>query len=373
MHVGLNLVFLVPGQTGGMEIAARALIPALRDAAPGLRFTALVNSEAAGEDFGIDSVVVPVAAARRVEWVRGEQQLLPSLARRAGCALVHSLGSTAPARGRFVRVTTIHDLNYLMVPDAHFGLRGLGMRVLVPLAAHRSTRVIADSASTRRDLTERLRVPAEKIDVVPLGLGRPPEAVPTPPHELRARLALGDRPLVLSLSAKRPHKNLRGLLDALACIPSERRPVLVLPGYATPHEAELRDHAAAVGVAGDVRWLGWTSDEDVAGLLAISDAFVFPSFYEGFGLPVLEAMAAGIPVACSDRSSLPEVAGDAALLFDPGAPASIAAAIETLLTDRAAAGRLRAAGRRRAARFTWERTAELTLAAYERALRGAAP
>ena len=372
MHVGLNLVFLVPGATGGMEIAARALIPALRDAAPGVRFTAFVNREAAGEAFGVDTVVVPVAAARRVEWVRGEQQLMPGLVRRAGCHLLHSLGSTAPVRGRFVRVTTIHDLNYLMVPDAHFGLRGLGMRVLVPLAAHRSARVIADSASTRRDLTERLRVPTDKIDVVPLGLGRPPDAVPTPARELRERLALGDRPLVLSLSAKRPHKNLRGLLDALARIPAERRPVVVLPGYATPHEAELRDHAAAIGVAADVRWLGWTSDEDVAGLLALSAAFVFPSFYEGFGLPVLEAMAAGIPVACSDRSSLPEVAGDAALLFDPDAPAQIAAAIETLLADRGEAKRLRAAGLRRAAGFTWERTAGLTLAVYERAL-GAAP
>src|SRR5688572_21117801 len=141
MHVGLNLVFLVPGATGGMEVAARALIPALRDAAPATRFTAFVNRRAADADLGIDSVVVPVDAERRTEWVRGEQALLPRLAERAGCVLVHSLGSTAPARGRFVRVTTIHDLNYLMVPGAHFGVRGLGMRLLVPLAARRSTRV----------------------------------------------------------------------------------------------------------------------------------------------------------------------------------------------------------------------------------------
>jgi glycosyltransferase involved in cell wall biosynthesis len=372
VHVGLNLVFLVPGRTGGMEIAARALIPALRDAAPGVRFSALVNREAAGEDLGVESVLVPVSASRRIEWVRGEQQLLPGLARRAGCELVHSLGSTAPGRGRFVRVTTIHDLNYLKVPDAHFGLRGLGMRVLVPLAAHRSARVLVDSASTARDLTAHLRVPRAKVDVVPLALGHPPGVVATPAAELRERLRLGDRPLVLSLSAKRPHKNLRGLLDALALIPAERRPVLVLPGYPTPHEAELRERAAALGVAAQVRWPGWTSDADVAGLLALSSAFVFPSFYEGFGLPVLEAMAAGVPVACSDRSSLPEVAGDAALLFDPGSAPSIAQAIERLLGDPAEAERLRAAGRERVRGFSWERTAELTLASYERALRGAA-
>jgi glycosyltransferase involved in cell wall biosynthesis len=364
MHVGLNLVFMVPGQTGGMEVAARALIPALQEAAPALRLTALINREAAQEDLGIESVVVPVDASNRVEWVRGEQQFLPRLAQRAGCDVVHSLGSTAPAWGRFARVTTIHDLNYLVVPDAHFGLRGLGMRVLVPLAAHRSARVIADSESTRRDLTARLRVPRRKIDVVPLGVGTPPDVAPTPEAELRERLRLGDRPLVLSLSAKRPHKNLRGLLDALARIPPERRPIAVLPGYPTPHEAELRAHAEALGV--DVRWPAWVSDADVAGLLRAAAAFVFPSFYEGFGLPVLEAMAAGVPVACSDRSSLPEVAGDAALLFDPADPGAIAAAIERLLADP---GDLPQRGRAQAARFTWRRTAELTLASYERALR----
>ena len=367
-HVGLNLVFMVPGETGGMEVAARALIPALRDAAPATRFTAFVNREAAGEDLGVESVVVPVNATSRPQWVRGEQLLLPGLAARAGCDLVHSLASTAPARGHFVRVTTVHDLNYLVVPDAHFGLRGLGMRVLVPLGARRSDRVLADSESTRRDLVQRLGVAQERIDVVPLGLGRPAAVAPTSAAELRERFGLGARPLVLSLSAKRPHKNLRGLLDALARIPPERRPVAVLPGYPTPHEAELRAHADALGIAGDVRFAGWTSDADVEGLFALCAAFVYPSFYEGFGLPVLEAMARGVPVACSDRASLPEVAGDAALLFDPADPGSIAAAIERLLADPAEADRLREAGRARAAEFTWERTARLTLASYERAL-----
>src|SRR4051812_7341438 len=252
MHVGLNLVFLVPGETGGMEITARALIPALRDAAPGVSFTAFVSREAAGEDLGVERVVVPVRAINRVEWVRGEQIALPRLARRSGCEVVHSLASTAPAWGRFARVTTIHDLNYLVVPEAHFGVRGLGMRVLVPLAAHRSRRGIADSEATRRDLVARLRVPEAKIDVVPLGAGTPPDVTPTLEAELRERFALGARPLVLSLSAKRPHKNLRGLLDALALIPAERRPVGVLPGYPTAHEAELRSLADALGL--EVRW-----------------------------------------------------------------------------------------------------------------------
>ena len=174
------------------------------------------------------------------------------------------------------------------------------MRVLVPLAARSAHRVLADSQSTKRDLVRRLRVPAGKIDVVPLGIGAP---VRRPSRRTARRCASGWRsarsPVVLSLSAKRPHKNLSGLLDALARLAPERRPVLVLPGYPTPHEAELRERATALGLDADVRFLGWTSEADIEGLFKLARAFVFPSFYEGFGLPVLEAMARGVPVACS--------------------------------------------------------------------------
>ena len=181
--------------------------------------------------------------------------------------------------------------------------------------------------------------------------------------------------MLLSLSAKRPHKNLLALIGALARIPAQRRPLLVLPGYATWHEAELRARAASLGVAGDVRFEGWLAAAELEGLWALADAFVFPSLYEGFGLPVLEAMARGVPVACADASSLPEVAGDAALLFDPHAESEIAAAIERLLGDAALAAQLRAKGLARARQFTWERTAQLDarkLRARAGAARGAA-
>ena len=372
MHVGLNLVFLVPGETGGMEIAARQLIPELVAAAPEVRFTAFINREAAEAGDGpwgsvVPAVTVPVRASRRAEWVRGEQQLLPRLAARAGVDLVHSLASTAPARGRFRRVVTVHDLIYAVYPEAHAGLRSLGMRVLVPLAVRRADRVIAISAATRDDIVGRLGTPESKIDVVPNGLGR--EVGPAlGKGEVRRRFSLGDRRVVLSVSAKRPHKNLAALLEALALMPAERRPVLVVPGYPTWHEAELRSRAAALGVADDVRWPAWVSDEELEGLYSVSGAFVFPSLYEGFGLPVLEAMARGVPVACSDRSALPEVAGDAALLFDPSDPAAIARSVEALLGDGELALRLRDLGRARAAEFSWARTARLTLETYERAL-----
>jgi glycosyltransferase involved in cell wall biosynthesis len=365
-------VFLVPGEVGGMEIYARELIPRLADRAD-LRLTCLVNREAADVGAGpwgevAPMRVVPVRARNRLEWVRGEQQHVPRLAARAGCDLVHSLASTAPLRGGVPRVTTIHDLNYRKVPDAHFGIRGLGMRLLVPAAARRSRRIVVDASSTRDDLVADLKLPVDKIDVIPLGVSCPPPPAPDAAHRARERLGSDERPLVLSVSAKRPHKNLARLLRALAAIPAGRRPLLVLPGYPTPHEAELRELACALGVADDVAWPPWVSLEELEGLYAAAACLVFPSLYEGFGLPVLEAMARGVPVATSDRASLREVAGDAALLFDPEDVDAIRVVIERLLSDGVERKRLATAGRRRAAEFTWERTAELTAATYRRAL-----
>jgi glycosyltransferase involved in cell wall biosynthesis len=373
-HVGLNLVFLVPGETGGMEVVARELIPALTEQAPsGMRFTAFVNREAArvgDAPWGelIPSVTVPVRARDRVQWVLGEQTLLPGFARRAGVDLVHSLASTAPLWGRFRRVVTVHDLIYAHFPEAHAGLRDRGMRVLVPAAARRSDRVITDSHCTREDLIERLGLDGARIDVVPLGTGPVGRDDPLSESDTRARFELGSRRVLLSLSAKRPHKNLIAVIGALARIPPECRPVLVLPGYSTWYEAELRKHAAALGVTADVRFLGWVSGSEIEGLWAIAGAFVFASLYEGFGLPVLEAMARGVPVACSNASSLPEVAGDAALLFDPLDEPAIAHAVRRLLDDRDEAARLRAKGLERVQLFTWQRTASLTLQSYARAL-----
>ena len=389
MHIGLNLIFLVPGETGGMEVYARELIPELLTEAPaGTRFTAFVNREMAGVAGGrtgaaggrsgaadplmqvLPTVTVPVNARNRVQWVLGEQTLVPPLAARARVGLVHSLASTAPLWGPFKRVTTVHDLIYARFPDAHPGIRDRGMKALVPAAVRRSDRVIAISQSTRTDLVELLSADPDRIDVVPNGYGRPASAAGALSQaQTRERFELGARRVVLSLSAKRPHKNLLALIGALALIAPERCPLLVLPGYPTWHEAELRARASTAGVAGDVRFLGWVSNEELEGLWSVADAFVFPSLYEGFGLPVLEAMARGVPVACANASSLPEVAGDAALLFDPRDPRAIAAAVEELLSlEGPARARVRARGIARAEQFTWRRTARMTLESYARAI-----
>jgi glycosyltransferase involved in cell wall biosynthesis len=352
LSVGLNLIFLIPGETGGMETAARETIPHLASI-DDLRLTLFVNREAAGT-FGAvaEEVVVPVNATSRIQWVRGEQQHVPRLAARHGCEIVHSLGSTAPLRGAFRRVTTIHDLNYRKVPESHFGLRGLGMRALVPAAARRSDRIIVDAASTRDDLKDLLKVDPSKVDVVPLGVS-PPAGEPTRDAELRAALDLPDGPVVLCPGAKRPHKNAHGVIEALGLM--EEPPTLVVTGYSSPYEQRLRELADGRGVV--LRMPRYLDRAGLDGLYALASCVAVVSFYEGFGLPVLEAMVRGVPVVSSSRASLPEVAGDAAVLVDPDDPADIRRGIERALADPEP---LRESGLRRAARFTWERTAELT-------------
>jgi glycosyltransferase involved in cell wall biosynthesis len=143
---------------------------------------------------------------------------------------------------------------------------------------------------------------------------------------------------------------------------------LLLVGAPTPYEEELRSLAADRGVAERVRFLGYVSEEELEGLYRLAACFALPSLIEGFGLPVLEAMIRDVPVACSNRPALPEVAGDAALLFDPERPEEIAAAVNRLLDDAELAAELVARGRARCRRFTWERTAEATLTTYRRAV-----
>jgi glycosyltransferase involved in cell wall biosynthesis len=371
-HIGLNLLFLVPDETGGMEVYARHLIESLVRVRPDLRLTAFINRNAAAapgpwHDL-VEHVTVPADSRSRVKWVLAEQLVLPQMARRAGIDLLHSPANLAPAWGRFKRVLTVHDLIHRTFPEAHEGARAKVLGVIMPLGIRRSHRLIADSGATRDDLVGLLHERPEKIDVVPLGLGEAHPERALPEQELRERLRLGSRPLALSLSAKRPHKNLIRLLDALASIPQPRRPMLVIPGYRTWYEKELEEHVRALGIEEDVRLLGWAPEAEIEALYATAGCFVFPSLYEGFGLPVLEAMQRGLPVACSDRTSLPEVAGDAALMFDPDRPEEIAAAMERLLAGGDEVERLRAAGYERARRFTWDETARLTAEAYERAL-----
>ena len=243
------------------------------------------------------------------------------------------------------------------------------MRALVPAAVRRSRRIIVDAATTRDDLRRAPRRAAGKIDVVPLGVSAPGAGVPAGPLRARARPSAS----APSCSASRPSgrtRILRACCEPLAAIPPERRPLLVIPATRRRTKASCRRALARSASNADMICIGvaagGTSSRSSTRRPA---ALVFPSLYEGFGLPVLEAMARGVPVACSDRSVVPEVAGDAALLFDPTDARAITAAIERLLARRRARAPARPAAAASSVRVHLGAHGALDVAAYDRALR----
>jgi glycosyltransferase involved in cell wall biosynthesis len=371
LAVGLNALHLVPGETGGSELYARHLVGALVALEEPPRIVLFAANEAvdslAAEPWAdqVEIVRVPVRARSRVRRVLAEQTLLRGAIDRSGVELLHNLFTTAPALPGVPQVTTILDVIYKRFPETHAGLLTYGMRVLVPLAARRSRRVLTLSEAAKDDIVRFLKVPADRVDVAYLGPALPQHATVSE-DELRRRLELGETPIVLTVSAKRPHKNLERLFEAFSRVRMEPEPVLLVPGYATFHESELRAQADTLGVGRRIRFMGWLDDDVLDGLYRAASCFVFPSLAEGFGLPVLDALVRGTPSACSNASSLPEVGGDAVVYFEPTDVGAMTQAITRLLEDAALRERLQKAGPEQARAFTWERTARTTLESYRR-------
>jgi glycosyltransferase involved in cell wall biosynthesis len=371
-RVGFNLLFLVPGETAGTQVYARNLIPALAEASPDLEPVVFVNREAADLELdGAEVVSLNVSGRRKVRRSFAEQRLFPKLTREHGIDLLHSLGTWAPVRPGVVGVVTVHDVIYARIPGTHTRATRMRWRALVPPAARGADRVITLSNASAADISEVLSVPRDRIDVIYVA-GRPPGPA-TPEAELRRRLGLGDARIILCVSPRRPHKNIGRLFAALTRLDGDRAPLLVIPGKPTPLEGKLDREAARLGIADRVRCPGWVSDEDLEGLYEMATCLVVPSLIEGFGIPVLEGMERGVPVACSTASALPEVAGDAVRYFDPLDEAEIAAAIAELIANPELREELAAAGHERARRFSWERTACQTIESYERAWAKTAP
>jgi glycosyltransferase involved in cell wall biosynthesis len=315
---------------------------------------------------------LPGAEVRCLPW---PQRLLWSLwhaprdLRRRPVDLFHGVtGFELPGRGPWTLVTTVHDLVPLRLPTLVPARHRWAVRCLLGGALRRARRVIAVSETTRGEVLARYRLPPERVVVVPEAAA--PHFVPPSPAALaatRARYGL-TRPYVLFVGFLEPKKNLGVLLDAVSIL---RRAgvwgdtellVVGAPGWG-PNPVE-RAHALGLGEV--VRFVGAVADAELPAFYGGALAFAFPSLWEGFGLPALEAMAAGAPVVASNRGALPEVTGGAALLVDP-TPRPLAEALEQLLTDPALRERLRQAGLVRAAQFSWERTARETLGVYRTA------
>jgi glycosyltransferase involved in cell wall biosynthesis len=368
-RVAINAIFLLPGM-GGLDTYVRELLPELIRLAPQTRFSVycspvgrehLAQTDWASE---VQFVSHPVFGVRGLKAII-ELTVLGALAG-TRADLLHSLALTAPLWTRAVNVVTIADTTWLRgtALDATTRL----WRLVVPPVARRADRLIAISSAGAQDITGHLRIPADRIDITLLGHARSASANVMPEVELRRRFGLGDGPLVLTVGTRKPHKNVLGLIAALPeVLEHEPRARLVLAGNPTAHEPELQAAVRHHGVADAVSFLPFVDEDALEGLYAAADCFVLPSFNEGFGLPLLEAMGRGVPVACSNVSALPEVAGDAARYFDPADSHQIAAALIDLLANRVLREQLAARGRAREAELTWGATAVATLDSYARA------
>jgi glycosyltransferase involved in cell wall biosynthesis len=287
--------------------------------------------------------------------------------------LYHSPDFVLPPLRHARGILTVHDLAFLMRPEcAHERLRAY-LEEVVPRSVRRADFIIADSENTRNDLVVLLGVNPERIAVVPGGV----EARFTPvtdPHLLqRARRHVGagdEDPFVLAIGVIEPRKNLNRLMDAFALLKQQGRVTdglkLVLAGGKGWLFDGIYAHHEASPVRDDILLPGFVPDELLPALYSAADVLAFPSLYEGFGLPVLEAMACGTPVVASRASCLPEVAEGAALLIDPNSTEGLAAALEVALTDPARRAELIAQGRARAAEYSWQRAARELLSVYQR-------
>lgn len=284
--------------------------------------------------------------------------------------LLHAPDFTLPPTRKGTRtILTVHDLSFIRTPEtATPDLRAYLNRV-VPRSVSRADLVLADSEATRQDVIAFFRTPAEKIDVLYSGVGAhfQPARDGDTLRAVQERYGVGDAPYILSLGTVQPRKNYGRLVEAVRRL-NQPDLKLVIAGGKGWLDDPLYEQIAALGFGERVVFPGHVPDEDLPALYSAAQVFAFPSLYEGFGLPPLEAMACGVPVVTSNVSSLPEVVGDAALLVDPYDVDALARALEQALADEGLRRTLIQRGYLRARFFTWEKAARQLHKHYARLL-----
>ena len=359
IRIGVNALYLIPGGVGGTEIYLRSLLPALAAIDRINRYFVFTNRETgpdlvpASENW--TAVPLEVRARNRPARILCEQTTLPMEARRLRLDVLFNPGFTAPIFGPCPSVTVFHDLQHKRQPENFRWFDLPFWRALLYASAHRSRRLLADSDATRDDLIRFYRLDAGKITVAPLGVD---------PVFFDIARRRRPEPFFLTVSTLHPHKNLDRLLESFAAFHSRRPDFrLIVAGLRGFHTGPLESLRSRLGLDGAVEFTGWIPRADLYDLFTRAHAFFYPTTFEGFGLPVLEALAAAIPSACSNIQPVSGLAGDAALQFDPSDSGAIQAAMDRLAADVSLCARLAAAGPEQAAKFSWGRTAEITLGA----------
>ena len=368
MHVAMDVR---PVQAGfaGDRVYLENLVRRLRQL-PGISCISLYGESRLGEDVGLElggKCRGRVFSARR-GWLWTPWAVPRHL--RLDAVDVYHAPYLIPVIAPCPTVVTIHDIGFRVLPEYYSQHKAHLRCALVGLSAHRAGAIITDSESSRADIARVLRVGPGRIHVIPLAAS---EAF-TPGDRDRARRwvveSLGvDPPFVLAVGYASARKNVARLIEAVEAVVRRRPGPLSLVIAGTPGdepEGALRSRFPSLGER--LVFTGGITEAALVDLYRAADVFAFPSLYEGFGLPVLEAMACGTPVVAANSSSLPEVAGDAALLVDPGDVGALAEALERVLFGASLASDLVGRGLARAAQFSWERTAELTHEVYRSVL-----
>ncbi|MFZ2488200.1 MAG: glycosyltransferase family 1 protein [Anaerolineae bacterium] len=292
---------------------------------------------------------------------------LPWVALRGGYDLLH-VTYNAPPLSPCPTVVTIHDISFEHYPEFFSPRDLLILKTLVPLSARRAAHIITVSEHARREIIDRYHVPASRISVTYEAAGAQYQPVEDPAAlaAVRMKYSIGPRPYVLALGNLQPRKNMARLVQAFlqAAGHADDESVLVLAGKAQWRESDIFRAVQQAGLAGRVLFPGYVDDADLPALYSAATVFVYPSLYEGFGLPPLEAMACGTPVISTNAASLPEVVGDAALTITPTDTEALAAALRAVLADAALRTDLRTRGLARAAQFSWDRCARDTMQVY---------
>jgi len=357
LRIGVNALYLIPGGVGGTEIYLRSLLAALGEVDAVNRYAVFTNRETgaglvpARPNFAV--LPQPVAAHCRPARLAWEQTALPLAAARARLDVLLNPGFTAPLYAPCPSVTVFHDLQHKRHPEYFRRLDLPFWRLALWAAARTATALIAVSDATAADLRRFYRVPERKLRIVRHGVD---------PVFFTLAGRRRPEPLLLTVSTLHPHKNLDRLLEAFAEFRRARPEFrLVVAGLRGFYATELERLRGQLRLADAVEFTGWIPREQLYDLYARAWAFVYPSRFEGFGMPVLEALAAGIPTACSAIAPLDEVARGATLAFDPEDTAALRDAMLRLVSDDPLVRELAAAGPLRAAGYTWETAARGTL------------
>jgi glycosyltransferase involved in cell wall biosynthesis len=372
LHVALNAWFWNRPDTGSGQYL-HGLVDGLRATEPDIRLT-LVAPEGWQIDApqGVTVEYVRLRAAGHLAKVFFEQQDFPHIAARIGAGLVHVPYWGAPLASPIPIVVTIHDLIPMLLPAYRGGILARLYTALVNASARGASAVLTDSEHSRQDIVKHLKLPASRVHAILLACGEHYRPEPDEALDQAARKKYNLPPeYVLYLGGYDVRKNVDGLLRAYPYVRSSDAPLVLagrLPEEITPRFTDIPRLIQSMKLGDTVSLIGQIDEADKPSLYRMAKCFVFPSRYEGFGLPVLEAMACGTPVVAANTSSLPEIVGEAGFLVGPDDAQELAGAIVSILVDQDLARDLSQRGARRAAGFSWERAARETAAVYRAVL-----